>query len=316
LKKSREYLFTYPEKKLTNLQPRPRSAKRGGLKTYKLITNRRARHEPIAYITGHKEFFGLNFLVNKNTLIPRPETEMLVEEALQQIGQSTSQQFNHLTIVDIGTGSGAIAIAVAKNCPLACPATAVVKGGLRGIKFYATDYSPLALKLARQNARRLLPPLSKGAEGIHFLRGDLLSPILKSKILKPVLSLSKDLKPVLPVHRSASVGGSQVEGSSILLSNLPYLTTKEWQSSAPEMKKYEPRSALDGGQDGMKYLNTLFVQLKTYNLQPQTILLEIGWRQGSKIKLLARKYLPEYNVIIKKDLAGFDRLAILSWRRT
>jgi len=341
LRKPKEYLFTYPEKKLTRPQ-RQQAGLRGGranfqLSTFNLLTNRRARHEPIAYLTGHKEFFGLDFLVNKNTLIPRPETEMLVEETLERIRNYESGIMN---IIDVGTGSGAIAIAVAKKIPPTPFNTGgskkispLTKGGRGGIQFYATDYSPLALKLARQNARR-----NGVANQIKFLRGDLLSPILKSNQL-PATSY-----PLL------------------ITANLPYLTTAEWKNLAPEMKKYEPRSALDGGQDGMKYLNTLFVQLSRIAqnktepaiaaplslrgvkcseaerndeaisdakyprprlpryapapLAMTTILLEIGYRQGNKIKLLARKYLPEYNVIIKKDLAGFDRLAILSSRRT
>jgi len=116
---------------------------------------RRLNHEPIAYITGHKEFFGIDFIVSRDTLIPRPETELLVEKALEL---AASRVPTIESIADIGTGCGAIAVALAVH--------------LSAVKVYAIDISASALETATVNAR------SHGvAERVDFLRGDLLQPL-------------------------------------------------------------------------------------------------------------------------------------------
>lgn len=139
--KSREFLITHPEYKIARSQNR---------KIKKLI-KKRATGIPLAYLTGHKEFFGLDFMVNKHTLVPRPDTELMVEEAL-----------NHITpkimLVDIGTGSGCIPISILKNSK-------------QKIKTYATDISRGALRIAKKNAK-------KHDVDITFSHGNLLEPIL------------------------------------------------------------------------------------------------------------------------------------------
>ena len=129
---------------------------------YRLV-RRRLSHEPTAYITGHREFFGLDFLVNRDVLIPRPETETLVEasielvHALQEGESGPAVPFAPL-IADIGTGSGAVAVSLAVNLPTA--------------RLQAVDLSPGALAVARENAVR------HGVAGrIEFLEGNLLEPL-------------------------------------------------------------------------------------------------------------------------------------------
>ncbi|MBU4375185.1 peptide chain release factor N(5)-glutamine methyltransferase [Patescibacteria group bacterium] len=109
LKKSREYIYTYPNYKLS----------KSIVARYALCVTRRIKGEPIAYITGHKEFYGLDFFVNKNVLVPRPETELMVDEALRithnpanalQSGEGAQR----ITLIDVGTGSGCIIISLAK----------------------------------------------------------------------------------------------------------------------------------------------------------------------------------------------------------
>ncbi len=150
IKKPREFVLTHPEFKLiTNYELR--------------ITNyidRRLKGEPLAYIFGEKEFYGLNFKVNKNTLIPRPETELMVDETIKQLTINNEQ----LTIIDIGTGSGCIIISLAKQ--------------LANYKFIATDISRTALRVARQNAK-----IHKVNKRIKFLNGNLLKPVLNNKKL-------------------------------------------------------------------------------------------------------------------------------------
>ncbi|MDO8669272.1 MAG: peptide chain release factor N(5)-glutamine methyltransferase [Candidatus Buchananbacteria bacterium] len=122
LKKSKEFILANPKLKITKAQE----------KKYKALVKRRSKFEPVAYLTGEKEFYGLRFLVNKNVLIPRPETELLVEEVIKYVGTKS------LTICDVGTGSGAIAVALKKYLPQT--------------KIIATDISKSALNTAKKNA--------------------------------------------------------------------------------------------------------------------------------------------------------------------
>ena len=124
-------------------------------KSYWKLVNRRINHEPTAYITGHREFYGLDFYVNPHVLIPRPETELLVEMALTLVK-------NHrlVTIADIGTGCGAIAISLALNLPQ--------------VKICATDISSSALEVAKNNCKK-----HGVLNRIHLLQGDMLDPLLK-----------------------------------------------------------------------------------------------------------------------------------------
>jgi release factor glutamine methyltransferase len=140
-------LYTEPERSLT-------SAERQRLRR---LVRRRLAHEPAAYILGHCEFYGADFFVDSDTFIPRPETELLVEEAVE-LARRISHQGEQTTIADIGTGCGAIAISLALALPQA--------------KVYATDISASALKVAEVNCRR------HGVNGqVELLQGNLLEPL-------------------------------------------------------------------------------------------------------------------------------------------
>lgn len=152
LEKNRVYLYAYYEEPVNQ----------GERETYRSYIKRRTKGEPLAYIIGRKEFMSLNFKVNPDVLIPRPDTEILVETALE-----TARQNNLKTICDVGTGSGAIAISMAVYLPSA--------------EVYAIDLSPAALEIARENAR-----LNK--VNIHFREGDLLSPLAGTAGLDMVLA--------------------------------------------------------------------------------------------------------------------------------
>ncbi|MFA5961801.1 MAG: peptide chain release factor N(5)-glutamine methyltransferase [Parcubacteria group bacterium] len=149
LKQSREFVLTYPEKTVTSKQETAIS---------KLLA-RRLRHEPIAYILGHKEFYGLDFKVTKDTLIPRPETELLVEKALQEISNAKNAPLN---IIDVGTGSGNIIISVAKN----------LKN--KQINYFGIDISEKALAIAKYNAKK------NNLTKIKFIESNLLDCFLKN----------------------------------------------------------------------------------------------------------------------------------------
>jgi release factor glutamine methyltransferase len=144
--------------------------------------------------------------------------------------------------------------------------------------FYATEISSPAIKIARQNAKF-------HKVNINFLKGNLLEPITKIKNSDFILR------------------------TSIIVANLPYLDKNEIKN--PTLK-FEPRLALYGGPDGLKYFREFFNQIQKYKLQPLAIFLEIGHNQATKIKKIAHLALPKYNIKVKKDLCGFDRLVIIT----
>jgi release factor glutamine methyltransferase len=141
--RERAFLLTHPDAELTAEQQA----------SYQRWLDRRAKHEPVQYILGEQEFYGLTLRVTPDVLIPRPETEHLVEATLSRVAHDAT-----VRIADIGTGSGAIAIALARSLPLA--------------KLTALELSPPALEVARQNADR-----HGVADRIRFLHSDLLTAV-------------------------------------------------------------------------------------------------------------------------------------------
>lgn len=145
--KSREYLYAHPEKRISKKEN----------DKFKKLINRRKKYEPIAYIIGRREFYGLSFKVNKNVLIPRPETELIIDEAL-----GIARSSDTLTLIDIGTGSGCIPIAITKNL--------IHKYSHKYVnQIFGIDISHEALKVAKKNAR-----INGVDKYIKFLQGDLL----------------------------------------------------------------------------------------------------------------------------------------------
>lgn len=168
-----------------------------GLLAYKKLIERRVKREPVAFIVGYKEFMGLKFFLNKHVLIPRPETEILVEKVIekaQNIKKSESYGYggdSSLTIVDLCTGSGNIAISLARN--------------IASCKIYAIDISESAIQVARRNAR-----FHKVEGRVEFLLGDLFSPLEK---------LNSDL------------------AVDFVVSNPPYVKSRDLVLLPPEIKK-------------------------------------------------------------------------------
>lgn len=250
LHSNREALYAHPEKKINKKK----------FKKFKNLIIRRSRHEPVAYITGKKDFFGLELKVNNSVLIPRPETELLVEETIKSY---KLKAISHKLIIDVGTGSGAIAVALAKNIPK--------------IKIIATDISAAALKIAKHNAK------THGVAGkIKFIKTDLL--------------------PKLTAYR--------LHPTALIVANLPYLPTRVWQNSMPDVKKFEPKEALLGGIGGLKIIKRLLTKIKKQNIHGM-VLLEIDPSQKSKLQKFISKLFPQAVLEIKKDLAGLFRLVVI-----
>jgi release factor glutamine methyltransferase len=221
---------------------------------------RRARQEPLAYILGHQEFFGLDLLVDRRVLIPRHETESLVLLALQR-AQSASHPAP--VVVDVGTGSGAIALAMARHLPSA--------------RVYAIDVSEDALAVAQMNAAHL-----QLADRVTFLAGDLLDPL--------------------------------AEPFDILVANLPYIPQARYKELAYEIRRFEPRLALDGGEDGFAMIRRLIGQLRAHVSGGAIALFEISEEQGPAAKELVQTLLPQATAFVHQDLEGLDRVLEIQYQ--
>ncbi len=222
---------------------------------YHALVERRSLHEPVAYIIGHKEFYGLKIEVDHRVSIPRPETEILVEVALASARQGKSP------LVEVGTGSGAVAVALAVNLPQ--------------VEIYATDLSPAALEVAEENCRR-----HNVLDRIFLLEGDLLE--------------------------------SLPEPVALVVANLPYLSRQELEGAPPEVAKYEPRRAFDGGVNGLDQYRRLFAQAPPHLLPRANICLEVGASQAQAINRIGREEFPKAKVAVIKDLAGLDRVVFIT----
>ena len=186
LKKPKEFLYGHPDFKLSEIQD----------SKFRILIRKRANHWPVAYLTGHKEFFGLDLLVTKDVLVPRPETELLVELALERL---KIRDLRFKNIVEVGTGSGNIIISL------------VIQSEARNLRFFATDTSAKALAVARRNARR------HGVAKIKFLRGNLLAPVLQATIynLRPILIVALPRRgEARPTERSFGRGGRLPAGEA------------------------------------------------------------------------------------------------------
>jgi release factor glutamine methyltransferase len=212
---------------------------------------RRFNGEPVQYITGECEFYGLPFRVARDVLIPRPETEHLVEKAIE-----LAQRVHAPRIVDVGTGSGCIAVALAHALP-----QALIK---------ATDLSAAALAVAEENGAR------NGVE-ICFLRGDLLAP----------------------------VGGEQFD---LIVSNPPYVPSKDSESLSIEVREYEPATALFAGNEGLDVYGRLIPASFDALVPGGFLLLEMGYGQSRAIaELLIRSGFEQAE--FSQDLQGIPRVA-------
>ncbi|MBV9100293.1 MAG: peptide chain release factor N(5)-glutamine methyltransferase [Candidatus Dormibacteraeota bacterium] len=218
---------------------------------------RRGLQEPVAYITGERDFYGRSFEVDRHVLVPRPETETLVGLALHRMRERAPRDVTP-RVADLGTGSGCIAVTLA--CEVA------------GADVVATDISDEALAVAARNAAR-----HDVAERISFLQGDWAAP---------------------------------VDGAlDMVVSNPPYVTTDELETADPGVREYEPRLALEAGDDGLDAYRALLASLEG-RLQPAGVLLfEVDPRRGAAVTALMELSFPGCSVQLHPDLTGRPRVA-------
>lgn len=243
LQKSRTWVLTHPE----NIFDAGQQEQLDGLLA------RRLEGVPLPYLLGHWEFFGLDFTVSPEVLIPRPETEILVEMALAWLNENPGRR-----AADVGTGSGCIAVSLAKSQP--------------DLRLVATDQSTSALEIAAANASR-----HGVVDRIQFLHANLMD-----GIAGPL---------------------------DLVVANLPYIPSATLDELI--VAKFEPRSALDGGPQGLNLIEALLKDAPRWWAPGGAILLEIESGQGESAPALARTLLPRARVSLLPDLAGLPRVVKL-----
>jgi release factor glutamine methyltransferase len=285
LGRDRAWLYAHPEQEFDAATS----------EKYFSLVARRAIGVPTQYLTGHQEFWGLDFEVTPDVLIPRPETEHVIEVTLERLGVKSdgaaSQRNAELRIADVGTGSGCIAVALAHE--------------LRNARFVATDISAKALKVARRNAAR------SGVEGrIDFVECNLLDALLQESPFAPAQG-----NPVTPrprsgqaSHLSLPLRASESRLLDAIVSNPPYIGRRDAATLAREVREHEPESALFGGETGAEMYAPLIAQAAAL-LKPGGILvLELGYNSSEHVSRLLEA--PEWtDVAIANDLAGIRRVA-------
>ena len=201
---------------------------------YRALIRRRLNREPVQYITGTQEFWSMEFIVNPWVLIPRPETEVLLEQAVSLGKESTTLHEEGVNLLDLCTGCGALAVALAREYDKAL--------------IWATDLSEEALGVARRNAERL-----GVRDRIEFRCGDLFMPF-----------------------------AGQPARFSLILSNPPYISAEAFKTLSPEVRDHEPRTALDGREQGMYYITRILREAAGYLVSGGWILMEMDPEQTPK----------------------------------
>lgn len=245
----RATLLAHPESR-----PRPEAAD-----AYMRFLERRCGREPLAYVLGHRDFWGRRFDVSPATLIPRPETERIVEMALEWLERPASAAAG----LDVGTGCGSIAVSLLAE--------------RAALSMVATDLDIGALQVARRNAEH------------HGVAGRLR---------------------LLACHLVSAVSGR----FPLVVANLPYIPTSRMAALDPEIARFEPRRALDGGPDGMRVVVSLLVALPALLAPGGLALIEIGDDQSEGLTAVARRQSRNFAVRVEPDAAGAKRFLAITNR--
>lgn len=232
------------------------------------LVKRRAAGEPLQYIVGHVDFLGLEIKVGKGVLIPRPETELLVEEAIKtvkskmlNVKSSKKPQIPNPKspcFLDLCTGSGCIALALAKEFPDA--------------QVYATDVSAKAMRYARANAD------CNGIGNVTFLKGPLFTPVAE-----------------------------RIASFDLITANPPYIRTSDISGLQREVREWEPLRALDGGENGLDFYRKILSKALVFLKKGGGIFFELGFGQAGAVTEIAA-HAGLKNIELTKDVAGIDRV--------
>ena len=236
-------------------------------KYFELI-DRRSKGEPVQYIMGSQEFMGLEFIVNENVLIPRQDTETLVEDALEIIntgtlrGEDMDVKRKEWDILDLCTGSGAIGVSLARIA--------------NKVNVTCSDISEGAIKVAKENAQK-----HGVAKSVKFEQGDLFKPFSKH---------------------------FRKQKFDMIISNPPYIKSSIIPTLQKEVCEHEPLSALDGGESGLDLYERIVSGVGSHLRKSGVLLLEIGHDQGEAVSGLLSRNGEFTSIRVLKDLANRDRI--------
>lgn len=242
LKRDATFVYSHPEYRLDAVESI----------LFKAVLKRRAAGEPFQYISGVQEFYGHEFKVTPDVLIPRPETEILVEAAIKELNGKAETKF-----CEIGVGSGCIAISILKAVP-----AAVAIG---------VDLSEAALAVARSNAEK------------------------------------HDVINRLGLNASDVFSNINEADFDLIVSNPPYIPMSDIETLQTEVREFEPRMALDGGQDGLDIVRKLILEAQKYLKPSGMLLIEIGWDQAERVNELFQSPIWQ-DVVFLDDLQGIPRV--------
>lgn len=275
-KTDRNTLLAHPELEVSKEQE----------ESYVNCIKERAKHIPLQHITGTQEFMGLEFYVNKNVLIPRQDTEILVEEVILYVHDGMS-------ILDICTGSGCILISLLQY-----------SNDCAGI---GIDLSEKALEVAVKNAETIL-----GKKGMKVVMGDGV-PIqgevrfVQGDLFAPFYELSEQMQEKDSEEAKQNDDFHAGVKFDIIVSNPPYIATEVIPTLEPEVAEHEPVLALDGRKDGLFFYKEIIASAGKYLVRGGMLFFEIGYDQGEAVSsLMADAGFAD--VQIKKDYAGLDRV--------
>jgi release factor glutamine methyltransferase len=214
---------------------------------------RRVNREPVQYILGETEFYGLTFKVTPSVLIPRPDTEILVDKVVEYL--KTLPDTDSLKLLDVGTGSGCIAIALAKHFP--------------NLSILAIDKSADAIRIAEENAKRNQVAINLRVNDFFEL-------------------------------------DTTTSEFDIIVSNPPYIAETDWENIQPEVKQYEPRTALLAGKDGLDFYRRMIPQLKQKLTTSGAVFLEVGYNQSGAVAEMLQQQ--GFNTTVYQDYAKINRI--------
>jgi release factor glutamine methyltransferase len=264
LDRDRTWLYTNPEAAIEAV----------AVEKYFALVARRAAGEPTQYLTSKQEFWGLEFEVSPAVLIPRPETEHVIEVALERLGargiridMATGAPSPALRVADVGTGSGCLAVALAHELPHA--------------DIFATDISLAALEVARRNAGR-----HGVSQRVHFVETDLLEALLPDK----------------------QSNGRQSSLFDLVVSNPPYIAQSEAEQLPREVREHEPHAALFGGPTGIELYARLIEQAGSLLTSGGILVLELGYDSAERVLAIVAAQPAWTNISITNDLAGIPRI--------
>lgn len=287
IKKDTAFIYSHPKFELSRWQ----------YFKFKRNLNRRKKGEPVAYILGHKEFYGYDFFVNKNVLVPRPESEFLIERGMKYILEChserakrseeslkpldtksfTNTQDGMINVLDMGCGSGCLIISMVKELEKQYSNTAIQQ-----YNFYAVDSDRRAIEVAKKNSK-----YHKLQKKVIFLISDLFS---SKKIKNKIFDL--------------------------IIANLPYVPKKNIENKKSNIKAkesilFEPQDAIFADDNGTAIIKRFLIEAKSRLSKKGMILLELDPRNAEELLNFARDHFPTSETTLKKDLAGLDRYLVI-----